>query len=433
MWSQLEVTASHITYLALSLFLIIFALFSAGIRNHLHLSEPPLAVLYGIILGSSVLGFIKPREWGLDDEIMQEVTRVIVGIQCFAVGIELPKHYFKRHWKSVLFLLGPVMAFSWLVTALLTYLIFKPSIPTSLIVGACLSPTDPVLAASVLSNSRFSDRVPRRLRHLLLAESACNDGVSFPFLYIGLVILTTNSTEDAIRDWFLLTILWQCVAGISIGLVIGRCANRLLRFSDNHHYILQPSFVVFYLLLAILSIGVGSILGSDDFLVAFGAGLGFGLDGWFSKKTKSLPFPTIIDLILNSSMFVFFGSIIPWSEFLTRDITPTLGIGNLFLFLILILFLRRIPIVLAMKSIIPDIRTYREALFVGHFGPMGVGALFLAIEARAQLETGGSIPLVKPEIPAPPGAETEGLSAMEHEGGGGESEPEISGEEDELP
>jgi hypothetical protein len=78
----------------------------------------------------------------LDDYILQEVTRIIVGIQCFAVGIELPKLYFQRYWKSVAVMLGPVMAFSWAVTALCSYLVFQTSLPTALIIGACLSPTD---------------------------------------------------------------------------------------------------------------------------------------------------------------------------------------------------------------------------------------------------------------------------------------------------
>jgi sodium/hydrogen antiporter len=328
----------------------------------------------------------------MDDDILQEVTRVIVGIQCFAVGIELPKHYFRRHWPSVLYFLGPIMTFSWAITALFAYFIFQTNLPTALIIGACLAPTDPVLAASVLSNSRFSQRVPKRLKHLLSAESACNDGISFPFLYIGLCALKYSRAGEAIKEWILVTVLWQCLFGITLGLTIGNCANRLLRFSDQRGYITKSSFVVFYLLLAILSVGVGSILGSDDFLVAFGAGVGFAHDGWFAKKTRDLPFPTIIDLILNSTMFVFFGSIIPWKKFFSSDIPPNCGIWQLALFLVLVLLFRRIPVVLAMKRFVPDIRTYREALFCGHFGPMGVGALFLAMEARGELEPGDGVP-----------------------------------------
>jgi NhaP-type Na+/H+ or K+/H+ antiporter len=242
-----------------------------------------VAVLYGAILGPQALNIITPRQWGMNDEILQEVTRIIVGVQCFAVGIELPKHYFRRHWPSVLYFLGPIMTFSWAITALFAYFIFQTNFPTALIIGACLAPTDPVLAASVLSKSRFSQRVPKRLKHLLSAESACNDGISFPFLYIGLVALKFSSPGEAIKEWFLITVLWQCVFGIIMGLIIGNCANRLLRFSDQRGYITKPSFIVFYLLLAILCVGIGSILGSDDFLVAFGAGVGFAHDGWFAN------------------------------------------------------------------------------------------------------------------------------------------------------
>jgi NhaP-type Na+/H+ or K+/H+ antiporter len=368
-----------------------------------------VAVLYGIILGPNVLNIVTPRQWGMNDQILQEVTRIIVGVQCFAVGIELPKHYFRRHWPSVLYFLGPIMTFSWAITAFFAYFIFQTNLPTALIIGACLAPTDPVLAASVLSNSRFSQRVPKRLKHLLSAESACNDGISFPFLYIGLCALKYSSTGEAVKEWILITVLWQCVFGITLGLIIGNCANRLLRFSDQRGYISRPSFVVFYLLLAILSVGVGSFLGSDDFLVAFGAGVGFAHDGWFAKKTKELPFPTIIDLILNSTLFVFFGSIIPWNNFHPTYVTPKCGIWQLALFLTLVLLFRRIPVVLAIKRFIPDMRTYREALFCGHFGPMGVGALFLAMEAKVELEPGYGVPSPRPEHKHPLGSKEKAI------------------------
>lgn len=414
MWSQLEPTAPHISYLTISIFLILYALFSLLIRNRLHLSEPPLAVLYGIILGPAVLHVLSPHQnWGLTDNFTQEFTRVILAIQCFAVGIELPAHWFnaRRHWLSIALFLGPIMTISWAVTSLFAYWVFKVKAPTAMLIGACLSPTDPVLAASVLGESRFSDRVPKRLRNLLAAESACNDGASFPFLYIGLSIMETRTAADAIKEWLFITVLYQCLLGLIIGYVIGWIANYSLRFSESRGYINRPSLVVFYLLLAVLSVGVGSILGLDDFLVTFGAGIGFAHDGWFSKKAEEAPgqvsFIPIVDLVLNSSIFVYFGSIIPWKDFTPEKggvLEGHIGIGSLFMFLALVLLFRRIPAILLFQvgKIIPDVKTYKEALFCGHFGPMGVGALFLAIEARAKLETGEAIPLPQPEKPVGP-------------------------------
>lgn len=72
------------------------------------------------------------------------------------------------------------MTFGWLVCAGFIVAIFKTDIATALLIAACLTPTDPVLAASILSNSQFSSRVPKRLRDMLSAESGCNDGISFP-------------------------------------------------------------------------------------------------------------------------------------------------------------------------------------------------------------------------------------------------------------
>jgi NhaP-type Na+/H+ or K+/H+ antiporter len=338
----------------------------------------------------------KLNGWGWGDKHIQETTRIIVGIQVFTVGVELPKFYFKRHWRSVAMLLGPVMAFGWIVCAVFCHFIFHVDVPTAMVISACLTPTDPVLAASILSNSQFSNRVPKRLKDMLSAESGCNDGISFPFLYIGLYILTQNGYGAVFKEWALITLLWQCTFGIFIGLVIGTAFNRVLRISHRNNFIDEPGFTVFYLLLAVLSVGVGSTLGSDDFLVAFGAGYGFARDGWFAGKTKEAKIGNIIDLLINSAMFVYVGTLLPFQTWQPGPLTPWINPGRLIGFLVLVLCFRRLPVMLALYRWIPDIKTFREAMFCGHFGPMGLGALFLAIEARAVLENGTSEPEDKP-------------------------------------
>ncbi|ENI07140.1 hypothetical protein COCC4DRAFT_58963 [Bipolaris maydis ATCC 48331] len=390
---SLEPTGPHVTYLVLTFFLILYALFSLMIRNRLHLSEPPLATLFGIIVGPRALGLLRPYDWGFSDDAIQETTRLIVGIQCFAVGLELENRYLAKKKYALLALLGPVMTFGWLICALFVTIIFETDFVTAMTISACLTPTDPVLAASVLSNSQFSTRVPKRIRDLLSAESGCNDGVSFPFLYIGLSLLLKNTAGGVLKKWFLVTILYQCAVGIIIGIVLGHIFNRLYRLSHAREWMGEASYLTFYLLAAIFSIGLASVLGVDDFLVAFFAGRGF------SHRQKSpmadTALPVIIDMMINSSFFVFFGAMIPWESFSAFDaITP----ARLIVFLILILLFRRIPIVfiLFQAKLLPFVKTTTEALFVGHFGPMGVGALFLAIEARAQLETGTSLPLPNP-------------------------------------
>nr|POE64143.1 na(+)/h(+) antiporter 1 [Quercus suber] len=376
-WDQIEATPAHISYLLLSVFLITYVLFTKFIRNRLHLSEPPIALLFGILIGPRILGWVTPNfcgvngcpdavgipdgigGWGWGDNVIQEITRVIVGVQvrcCNGRGSDIR-------------MVADISA-----------------------VAACLTPTDPILAASILANSQFSQRVPKRLKDLLSAESGCNDGVSFPFLYIGIFFLQQSTIGSAFKDWFLITILWQCTFGVIIGLILGTALNRILRFSYAKEYVDYSGFTVFYLLAALLAIGIGSTLGADDFLVAFGAGYGFARDGWFAKETENTHIPEVIDLLLNSAMFVYLGTIVPWNQFSPSELTPNITPGRLVGFVLLALLFRRLPVVLALYRWIPDVHTAREALFAGHFGPMGVGALFLAIEARAMLENDSAIP-----------------------------------------
>jgi len=55
-----------------------------------------------------------PRSWGNNtiestNNITLEFFRVVIAIGVFAIGVELPKKYMYRHWKSLFFLLVPVM------------------------------------------------------------------------------------------------------------------------------------------------------------------------------------------------------------------------------------------------------------------------------------------------------------------------------------
>lgn len=109
------------------------------------------------------------------------------------------------------------------------------------------------------------------------------DGTSFPFLYVGLFAAINDSAGAAVKNWFIDTILWQCLLGTLIGVTIGFCANRTLRFAHGSDFMSSSFFFVFYFLLALFCVGVASTLGVDDFLVAFGAGTGFAWGMWISE------------------------------------------------------------------------------------------------------------------------------------------------------
>lgn len=181
-----------------------------------------------------------------------------------------------------------------------------------MIIAACLIPRDPILSASVIAETRSSQRIPKRIRNLLTAESGCNDGTAFPFLYAGLYALLADSVAEGTKKWFTDLLIWQCLFGIAVGSTLGLTANKLLRYSEVKGFVQESTLLVFYFLLAIFCVAVGSTLGLDDFLVCFSAGTSFCWDGWFSKRTARMTLPGILDLLHNSAFFVYFGSIIPW-------------------------------------------------------------------------------------------------------------------------
>ena len=78
-------------------------------------------------------------------------------------------------------------------------------------------------------------------------------------------------------------------------------------------------------------------------------------------------------MLLNLSIFIWYGAVCPWASFRVNDIIP---IYRLVFLGVLILLFRRIPVVLAMHKYIPEIEHFHQAAFVGFFGPIGVSAIF---------------------------------------------------------
>lgn len=371
-------------------------------KEKLYIGEATVATIFGVIVGPHCLNWFAPTTWGNTDFITLEISRIVLIVQIFAVAVELPKKYMLKHWLSVVILLFPVMTFGWLISSVFIWKLVPPlSWVQGLVLAACITATDPVLASAVVGKGKFARRVPGHLRNLLSAESACNDGMAFPFLFLAInLILHAGHHREIAFDFIVITILYECVFGIILGVVIGYTFRHLIKFAENKNLIDRESFLSFYFVLALFCTGVGSIIGVDDLLVSFAAGSAFSWDGWFAKNTEESHVSNVIDLLINMSFFVYFGAIVPWEQFNSAS----LGIEawKLVILAILILLFRRLPIVLLMKPFVPDIRSWREAFFCGHFGPIGVGAIFISLLARAELETDGS-PTPLAQLP-PPGS-----------------------------
>ncbi|TFK22691.1 hypothetical protein FA15DRAFT_671226 [Coprinopsis marcescibilis] len=378
-----EVTVAHIAYACLGGFVVLFGMFSLFLREKLYISEACWSFLFGVIVGPYCANVFNPRAWSGDDEevtnvIVLEFTRVVLAIGVFAIGVELPKAYMAKHWKSLFFLLAPVMTWGWVVSAAFIYaLIPNLSFVGSLAIAACLTPTDPILAAAVIGGKWADKHVPAHIRHLLAAESGCNDGAAFPFLFLALyLLLDFPNVGLAMKHWFLILWLYQIALGILVGALLGFGFRHLMKFCEKRDLIDRHSYVAQYVSLAMFTIGVTTLLGSDDLLAAFACGTAFAWDGFFNRQTEESVFSSVIDLLFNVAAFIFVGAWTPFNKF--QDAALGLSVWRLIVIAILVLLFRRLPVMMALYRWIPDVKNFREALFSGHFGPIGIGAVFIS-------------------------------------------------------
>ncbi|CCH58204.1 hypothetical protein TBLA_0A04080 [Henningerozyma blattae CBS 6284] len=384
-WSQVDPTKAHVAYACIAVFCSIFSLVSLFVKEKLYVGESIAASIFGLIVGPRCLNWFNPMSWGNADEIILEITRIVLCIQVFAGAVELPPKYMWKHGKSVCLLTIPAMVAGWLIVGLFIWIIIPGlNFSSGLLVAACITATDPILAQSVVSG-RFAQNIALPIRYLLSAESGCNDGMAFPFVFLSLdLIKYWGHGGEVVKDWLCISVIYECIFGSFLGIVIGWVGKEAIKLAKRYNMIDKESLFAFYIILAFMCAGFSSILGADDLLASFFAGCAFGWDGWFREQTAESNLINIIDVLLNYAYFVYYGSIIPWSSF--DDDELGLKVWRLILIAVVVLFLRRLPITLMLKPFLPEIKTWKEAFFVGHFGPIGVSALFAALTAKAELE-----------------------------------------------
>ncbi|KAJ7628003.1 Sodium/hydrogen exchanger family-domain-containing protein [Mycena polygramma] len=383
----LEVSPAGLAYICLGGFVVAFSTVSLLVKEKLYINEVILGTIFGVIVGPHCANIFDPRSWGTStDAITLEVMRVILATGLFAIGVELPGAYMAKHVRGLLILVVPTMAFGWVIVAAIMHGLFPHlAFISCLAIAACLTPTDPIICATIVGGKYALKHVPRNLRLIISAESAANDGLAYPFLSISIYLTVEASRRVAIGKWFLVGWLYEVILGIVLGALLGMAFSYVMKLSHRSGFIDRESYIAQYLALALFTIGVASTIGSDDLLAAFACGNAISWDQHFNEVTENEVFSSVIDLLLNCACFVYIGAWMPFDAFNT----PALGITpwRLVVLVLAILALRRIPSVLLLYRWVPEIRTWKEALFTGHFGPvcMGVGAVFVSTLALSRL------------------------------------------------
>lgn len=225
-----------------------------------------ISLVAGLIFSPRATNLLRPEEYALGDiETLDTITlyftRLVLGVQLVLAGVQLPSKYLKKEWKSLALLLGPGMTVMWICTSLLVFA-FVPHISFvhALAVGACVTPTDPVLSNSIVKGKFADKNIPKELQKIIIAESGANDGLGYPFLFLPLYLIQhigysglgqDNSTENAIGAWFAETWAYTIILSVVYGAVVGWLAKELLHWAEERKYVDRESFLVFAITLAV--------------------------------------------------------------------------------------------------------------------------------------------------------------------------------------
>ncbi|KAL8896054.1 MAG: hypothetical protein Q9207_007894 [Kuettlingeria erythrocarpa] len=370
-------------------FVTVYGLVSHFVKERLYMSEPLIAVLAGVVFSYGTK-WLRPDEYTLFDATNLETTtltftRVALGVQLVLAGVQIPGKYCKTEWKSLALLLGPGMTGMWVTSSLLMWgLIPNISYLHALAVAACITPTDPVLSNSIVKGKFADQNIPIDMQNLIIAESGANDGLGYPFLFFALYLVKyaghhgdgqpQKGIGHAMAYWFGETWCYVIILSITYGTVAGYLSRVALRFAKRKAWVDHENFPFFPIALGLFVMGTCGIIGTDDLLACFVAGNVFNWDDWYRLKTETDSFAPTIDMVINLAIFMWFGAVCPWAAFVHNH--GRIPFYRLLALGLLILVFRRLPVVWLMARKIRQCQTLTHTLFMGYFGPIGVGAAF---------------------------------------------------------
>jgi NhaP-type Na+/H+ or K+/H+ antiporter len=350
----------HLGYALVGGLAVVLAAMSGTIR-HLPLSEPLLALVLGVVAGPQVLGLIEIP----DDErstLLLEVARILLAISLIGVALRYPVRRLRPIARPTTVLLTAGMLGMAALSAGLAWLVLRVPVALAVLIGACITPTDPVLASGVVTGKPAEEHLPARTRQLISAESGSNDGLALPLVLIGIALVVRASVGSAV-----LGSLYQLAVGVAVGVIIGLLAGRAVSFALQHSDVSQGSSFVFTLVLAVAVLGVARLLNADGVLSVFVAGLAYNVVVADNEVGPQNTIDEAVNRYVVLPLFLLLGIELPWAQW------ADLGWAAL-VFPVAVLLFRRPPVLLALAR--PLRVRLRDAVFLGWFGPIGVSALF---------------------------------------------------------
>jgi sodium/hydrogen antiporter len=264
--------------------LLLMALSSAYLRN-LPISTSAIYLALGVAIGPLGFGWLR-IDLGQEVRWFERLTEVAVIVALFVGGLKLRLPLKDPAWIAARRLGAPSMLATMIGVALCAMLLLGLDPATSLLLGALLAPTDPVLAGTVkVSSAADHDR----MRYGLSGEAGLNDGMAFPFVVFGLLWAEHGGAGGWITGWALHRLLWAVPAGLILGFALGRGVGRLAIWLRSHQQdIGAPSDFLALALIALSYVGAEA-MGAWGFLATFAAGVGLRHAEFHVSRKSPLP------------------------------------------------------------------------------------------------------------------------------------------------
>src|SRR6266705_579993 len=286
--------------------LLIVTLIVALLSRRLRVPYTLLLVIVGFVVG--LLPFLPNQH--IDPNL---VLYIFIPALLFEGAWNAEINRLEADWLPIVLLAIPGLVLSLLaVAAALSWGIGLPWL-LALLVGAIVSPTDPVAVIALFQQLG----VPDRLRTLVEGESIFNDGTGSAAYELVLAVLlpTLGLAEVAGNPSFQNTpalgiiteVLWLIFGGFLLGLGVGWLVSHLLRRIDDRLVVITITIAVAYGMYVL-----GAALSTSGLLAVVGAGL---VMGSYGRKHAMSP-RTIeaaddvwefIDYLANSLLFLLLG------------------------------------------------------------------------------------------------------------------------------
>ena len=286
---------------------------------------------------------------------MAALATVALLVILFRDGLEVESEMLQRQWRLPLRKLVLAMPLTCVIVALGARALTDLGWTECFLLGALLSPTDPVLSTSVVTNPR----VPRIVRHSLNLESGLNDGLALPAVLAFTAALATD--EDDFVWWRF--VLQDVTLGFALGIALGLLASRLLPRRGPDLALLEA------LAAAFATYGVAVALHGNGLIAVFVCAITLGIrrpdirDGFEARADETVE-------IAKLGVFVVFGSL------LTLDGLFGDGWAAVAMVAVTLLVARPVAIAVALLGtrLGPDVQA-----FMAWFGPKGVATMTFSL------------------------------------------------------